>query len=73
MPRIVVVKPFAYAHRGYDIRQYAPGPEPIDMDDEECAAVALAEGWAEEPGKAHTAAPENKDAAPRRRTKGSTA
>jgi hypothetical protein len=70
MPRIVVVKAFSYGHRGYDIREYTPGPEPIDMDDAECAAVALAEGWAVEPGKARTAAPENKDSAPRRRTKG---
>ena len=55
--RIVVVKPFAFAHGGHIVENFQPADEPVVVS-EECAAVALAEGWA------HLAeAPENRDAA----------
>jgi hypothetical protein len=69
MPQIKVTQAFSYWHNGHSRRDYEPGADPVDTDDE-CAAVAIAEGWAVEPGsKAKTAAPENKDAAPKREKK----
>jgi hypothetical protein len=69
MPQIVVKKAFTYWHRGVEPRDYQPGDAPVETD-ADCAAVAVAEGWALQPGhKATAAAPENKDAAPKRRTK----
>lgn len=64
---IQVSKSFAYAYGGHDVVQYAAG-ETVDVPDE-CAELALAEGWASAPGekaakpasnKARKAAPENK-------------
>jgi hypothetical protein len=83
MPKIIVIQAFAYFHGGYARRDYEPAPEPVDTDDE-CAAVAVAEGWATlvpEDAQADApvegeleqlgipAAPENKDAASQRKTK----
>ncbi len=60
MPQIIVKQAFAYFHGGHARRDYEPGAEPVDTDDE-CAAVAIAEGWADAPGeKAAAAAPANK-------------
>lgn len=70
MPQIVVVKPFDWYHKGHELRTYAPAAEPVDAD-EDCATVAVREGWATVPSqdKAAPRAPQNKDAAPRRITK----
>lgn len=88
MPKIQILKPFKFAHHGYQVEEFAPSDELIDTTDE-CAACAIEEGWAalvevQTPApppadpppaeaqleeKAQPAAPENKDAAPNRRTK----
>ena len=70
MPQITVIQAFSYWHQGINRRDYEPSDTPVEVDDE-CAAVAVAEGWASDGEKAHRAAPENKDAAPKRRTKAS--
>lgn len=62
MEKLKVIKPFAFAHNGYCVVEYAPGDDCPD----DAAEVAEREGWA---AKAHESAPENKDAAPMRRTK----
>lgn len=67
MTKIIVTAPFKFAHFGYQVEEFEPGPH--DTTDE-CATVALAEGWATLAGdKAAPAAPENKDAAAKRKTK----
>lgn len=68
MPRIIVKKAFSFSDNGYQLVPYEPG-DPVEVSDE-CAAVAVAERWAELP-KAASAAPENKDAARQRKTKAS--
>lgn len=68
MPMIKPLKPFSYSDNGCQLVPYEPG-DPVEVSDE-CAAVAVAEGWAEA-HKAHGAAPENKDAARQRKTKAS--
>lgn len=45
MPLIKIVKPFKFAHGGHTVEAFEPGPEPVDTSDE-CAAIAVAEGWA---------------------------
>jgi hypothetical protein len=69
MPLITVIQAFSYWHKGHERRDYEPGAQPVEVDDE-CAAVAVAEGWASDGAKAMPGAPENKDAAPKRRVKG---
>lgn len=64
MTHITVVKPFKFAHRGIDVEEFEPAKEPRETT-EECAALAIAEGWAKraktpDDNKAHAAAPENK-------------
>ena len=69
MPQIKVKQAFSYWHNGHARRDYEPGSDPVETD-AECAAVAIAEGWATAPGsKSIPAAPENKDAAPKRSRK----
>lgn len=83
MPKIQILKPFKFAHHGYQVEEFAPSDELIDTTDE-CAACAIEEGWAalvevqtpapapadpQPAEKAQPAAPENKDAAPKRSTK----
>lgn len=74
MPQIKVLKAFAFAHHGYQVEEFQPADAPIDTSDE-CAEIAVREGWAElvDEAKAEQAAslaaPENKDAAPKRKTK----
>jgi len=68
MPTIIFTQPVVWYRRGYERLEYPASPEPVEVD-ADCAEVSLAEGWATEPGKAEPAAPENKDAAPKRRTK----
>lgn len=63
MPHIIVRKPFAFAHDGHRVERFAPAAEPVETTDA-CAEVALAEGWAVLHAEA---APENKDAARKRR------
>lgn len=48
MPLLIVTKPFKFAHHGIHVEEFAPSKEPIQLTDE-CAEVALAEGWAKEP------------------------
>jgi hypothetical protein len=64
MPHIIVTKPFSFAHHGYQVEAFEPADKPCETS-AECAELALAQGWA----KAAPGAPENKDAAPKRRTK----
>lgn len=61
MPQIKVIHPFKFAHGGHQVEEFVPSDEPIETTDE-CAELALAEGWAEKPKatKAIKAAPENK-------------
>lgn len=74
MPQITVLQPFKFAHHGYQVEEFEPTDEPIDTSDE-CAEIAVREGWAElvDQAKAEQAAapaaPENKDAAPKRERK----
>lgn len=66
MPYIIVKKPFKYAHRGIDVEVFEPAAQPRETSDE-CAALAISEGWAKaaKPAEsaAHPGAPENKAAA----------
>lgn len=66
----IIKKPFLFAHDGIRVEAFEPSDEPQDLTDE-CAEVALSEGWATEGDdkpakKARKAAPENKahDSAP---------
>lgn len=83
MPMIQILKPFKFAHHGYQVEEFEPSDEPRDTSDE-CAEIAVREGWAalvevqtpapapadpQPAEKAQPAAPENKDAAPKRSTK----
>lgn len=45
MIKIRVIKAFSFAQDGIRIVQYAPGEQSVCA---RCAAIALAEGWAEE-------------------------
>ena len=61
--KLKIVEDFAFAHRGYDRREYRAG-EVVDATDPELVEVAVREGWARsadapEP-KAKKGAPENK-------------
>lgn len=60
----IIKKPFLFAHDGIRVEAFEPSDEPQSLTDE-CAEVALAEGWATEADdkpakKARKAAPENK-------------
>ena len=60
----IIKKPFLFAHEGIRVEAFEPSDEPQRLTDE-CAEVALAEGWATEADdkpakKARKAAPENK-------------
>jgi hypothetical protein len=72
MSVLTITTDFPYYHKGYERKDYQAG-QSVETDDEEFAAVAVAEGWAElgdgdakaekpRSKKAHTAAPENKAA-----------
>ncbi len=69
MPRITVLQPFKFAHGGHTVQEFEPGE--VETTDE-CADLAVSEGWAALLGDARAAAtaPENKDAARKRATKG---
>lgn len=63
--KLFITKPFKFAHGGYLVAEYAPGQE-VETDDQELIAVVQAEDWATlDKGSA----PENKDAAPKRKAK----
>lgn len=72
MPQIVVTKSFAFAHHGYQVEHFDASPEPRETTDE-CAEIACREGWAHIHGApevaALAAAPENRDAARKTRTR----
>jgi hypothetical protein len=81
MALIVVTQPFRFAHSGHQVQEFFPAAEPVDATDD-CAELAIAEGWATAadqppasppPQKARPAAPANKDAAPKRSTKATPA
>lgn len=60
MPQKLKIKTACtYYHKGYERMEYAEGQE-VETDDEEFAAVAIAEGWA----TAHKAAKKIKTATP---------
>lgn len=61
---------FSWAHRGCEIEHFAPG-QAIETEDADLIRVSVEEGWAAPAGeaKAAAAAPENKDAAGKRKTK----
>lgn len=50
MPKIIIIQPFKFAHFGYQVEEFEPSAEPRDTTDE-CAAVAISEGWAAEVGQ----------------------
>lgn len=50
MPKIIIKQLFKFAHFGYQVEEFEPSDEPRDTTDE-CAAVAIAEGWADEAGE----------------------
>lgn len=60
MPTLKVKKPFKWAHRHVDVKEYKPG-DVIETDDKDLVRVATEEGWATA-GKAtaKTDAPEPK-------------
>ena len=66
MQRINIVRPFAWAHHGYQVEQFTEGSAEVPDD---CAEVAIREGWATPEAAAHAAAPETTDAAQQRRRK----
>lgn len=75
MRHIIVTQAFKFAHGGCHVEEFEASDEPRETTDE-CAEVALAEGWATaagEPGApevlAHAASPETRDAARQRQTK----
>lgn len=45
MPSLKILKSFSFAERGIDVIDYAEG-DTVEVSDD-CAEVALAEGWAE--------------------------
>lgn len=58
MHKLEILQDFPYCHYGYQRVEYVKG-DVVDTDDDEFAAVAVAEKWAK---KAKGGAPENKDA-----------
>lgn len=48
MPEIIVRKPFKFAHHGYQVEEFEVSDEPRETTDE-CADLAVQEGWAERP------------------------
>jgi hypothetical protein len=84
MPQIIVKQAFRFAHHGHQVEAFEPADEPVDTTDE-CAELAIAEGWAEAPAvqasapppaelpgpdtKAIESSPETRDAARQRSTK----
>ena len=66
---IIVDKPFSFAHRGHQVQAFEPADE-AQSTTPECAAVAIAEGWAravqtpapKRKPRAAQEVPENKDA-----------
>ncbi len=55
MPKIKVIKPFKFAHGGHTVEEFEPSDEPVDTTDE-CAKLAVAEGWAKKVSTRGTAA-----------------
>ena len=45
MKTIIVTKPFKFAHEGIRVEEFEASSEPIETTDE-CADLAIAEGWA---------------------------
>lgn len=84
MPQIIVLQPFRFAHGGHQVESFEPSDEPVDTTDE-CAELAVAEGWAAAPevqtpastpaeptvpdAKAIESSPETRDAAAQRSAK----
>ena len=54
--KLIVQKPFSWAHRGVDVQHFAEGDE-IETEDEDLIAVSTGEGWTAEPGTEATAKP----------------
>ena len=48
MPKIIVTQGFKFAHHGYQVEVFEASDEPRDTTDE-CAELALSEGWARLP------------------------
>ncbi len=82
MPKITVLQPFKFAHFGHQVEAFEPSELPVETTDE-CAQLAIAEGWARDADappppppppaeaelKAAEAAPETRDATAQRSTK----
>jgi hypothetical protein len=45
MPLIKVLQPFKFAHHGYQVEEFEAAEEPRETT-QECADLAVAEGWA---------------------------
>lgn len=62
MMELIATQAFSWAHRGVEVEQFVEG-QSIETDDADLISVALAEGWAKEPGvKAKNGATKNKEA-----------
>lgn len=46
MPTIRVLQPFKFAHYGYQVEAFEPSSDPRETT-QECADLAVREGWAE--------------------------
>lgn len=64
MPKIIVTQPFKFAHHGYKVEEFEVSMQPRETT-EECAALAIAEGWAEDAEAAEQAAREAAEQAAR--------
>lgn len=56
MPDIIVLQKFKFAHHGYQVEEFEPCDEPRPTTDE-CAALAVGEGWAKWPPAKSVQAP----------------
>lgn len=64
MPKIIVIKPFKFAHHGYQVEEFEASKEAVETSTE-CAEIAIREGWAkkaksQDAGAENAAASENK-------------
>lgn len=50
MPHIIVRQDFKFAHGGHRVEEFVADDQPIETTDE-CAELAIAEGWAEDADK----------------------
>jgi len=66
----LIKKTFLFAHRGVEVEEFVASDDPVYLTDE-CAEVALAEGWAElfKPAQPEKTETHQTDAEPPAKTK----